>query len=59
MNIGKAASTGDQPGVTRKVAGTIRVHNNPNIYLIDSPGVMLPFLGDPISAIKIALTGMV
>ncbi|KAJ2789473.1 Mitochondrial GTPase 1, partial [Coemansia guatemalensis] len=54
---GKAASTGAKPGVTRAVSGRIRVLEKPAVYLVDTPGVMVPHIPDPIAAIKVALTG--
>jgi len=54
---GKAAPTGAIPGITRTVAGTIKVLESPKVYLIDTPGVMIPHIPDPVSAIKVALTG--
>ncbi|KAF9978896.1 Mitochondrial GTPase [Modicella reniformis] len=56
---GKAAPTGAVPGITRTVAGTIKVLDSPKVYLIDTPGVMIPHIADPISAIKVALTGAI
>ncbi|KAF9426773.1 Mitochondrial GTPase [Podila epigama] len=56
---GKAAPTGAIPGITRTVAGTIKVLDSPKVYLIDTPGVMIPHISDPISAIKVALTGAI
>ncbi|KAF9400285.1 Mitochondrial GTPase [Mortierella sp. AD011] len=56
---GKAAPTGAIPGITRTVAGTIKVLDSPKVYLIDTPGVMIPHIPDPISAIKVALTGAI
>jgi ribosome biogenesis GTPase A len=56
---GKAAPTGAIPGITRTVAGTIKVLDSPKVYLIDTPGVMIPHIADPISAIKVALTGII
>ncbi|KAK3815435.1 MAG: P-loop containing nucleoside triphosphate hydrolase protein [Benniella sp.] len=59
VNKGKAAPTGAVPGITRTVAGTIKVLDSPKVYLIDTPGVMIPHIPDPISAIKVALTGAI
>ncbi|KAF9581067.1 Mitochondrial GTPase [Lunasporangiospora selenospora] len=56
---GKAAPTGAIPGITRTVAGTIKVLDSPKVYLIDTPGVMVPHISDPITAIKVALTGAI
>ncbi|KAI9505481.1 mitochondrial GTPase 1, partial [Coemansia spiralis] len=57
INKGKAASTGAKPGVTRAVSNRIKVLQNPNVYLVDTPGVMMPYIHDPETAIKVALTG--
>ncbi|CAG8622206.1 53_t:CDS:2 [Paraglomus brasilianum] len=57
VHKGKAAKTGAMPGVTRSVEGTIKVFENPTVYLIDTPGVMIPYIADPISSLKVALTG--
>ncbi|KAI8146927.1 P-loop containing nucleoside triphosphate hydrolase protein [Fennellomyces sp. T-0311] len=54
---GKAAATGNQPGVTRSVVGTVKVLEHPAIYLIDTPGVMVPHLADPVRSLRVALTG--
>lgn len=37
----KAAITGGQPGVTRKIATGVKISEDPLIYLIDSPGLSL------------------
>ncbi|KAI8967995.1 P-loop containing nucleoside triphosphate hydrolase protein [Mycotypha africana] len=55
---GKAAATGAQPGITRKVANTaIKVLENPTVYLMDTPGVMVPHIADPVRSLKVAVTG--
>ncbi|KAJ2588041.1 Mitochondrial GTPase 1 [Coemansia sp. RSA 1722] len=55
---GKAASTGAKPGVTRAMSSKIKVLESPPVYLLDTPGVMMPHIPDPVTAIKVALTGM-
>ncbi|CAI2186418.1 10567_t:CDS:2 [Funneliformis geosporum] len=58
VHKGKAAKTGALPGVTRSVAITsIKVLEDPPVYLIDTPGVMIPHIPDPVSSLKVALTG--
>ncbi|KAJ2033767.1 Mitochondrial GTPase 1 [Coemansia sp. RSA 376] len=57
VNRGKAASTGAKPGVTRAVSSKIRVFDKPPVYLLDTPGVMMPHIPDTMTAIKVALTG--
>lgn len=38
----KAAITGGQPGVTRKIATGVKISEDPLVYLIDSPGGIKP-----------------
>jgi len=38
INKGKAAKTGGQPGVTRNIGMTVKISEDPNILLIDTPG---------------------
>ncbi|KAI8978561.1 P-loop containing nucleoside triphosphate hydrolase protein [Pilobolus umbonatus] len=54
---GKAAATGAQPGITRTVIGTVKVLEDPAVYLIDTPGVMVPHISDPVRSLKVAVTG--
>ncbi|EDQ87092.1 uncharacterized protein MONBRDRAFT_10287 [Monosiga brevicollis MX1] len=51
---GKCAITGDQPGVTRAVQTSIRIHDDPPVYVIDTPGIMLPNVENPDDAMKLA-----
>ncbi|ORX65973.1 hypothetical protein DL89DRAFT_307859 [Linderina pennispora] len=57
VNRGKAVSTGAKPGVTRTMSSKVKVFESPPVYLVDTPGVMMPFIADPVTAIKVALTG--
>lgn len=54
---GKASRTGAEPGVTRAVQTHVLVCQDPPIYVIDTPGVMIPDLDDPDVALKLALVG--
>ncbi|EOR03620.1 hypothetical protein J056_003077 [Wallemia ichthyophaga EXF-994] len=45
VHKGKAAITGSDPGVTRKLTGTVKINEDPNVYIYDTPGIMVPFLG--------------
>ncbi|KAI9832770.1 MAG: hypothetical protein M1819_003990 [Sarea resinae] len=73
---GKAAITGGQPGVTRKIGTSVKivdgsqtentgregaeaVGESTDIYLVDTPGVFIPFVPDPASMLKLALCGSV
>ena len=46
---------GDKPGVTRAVMTSIRVSNNPLVYLVDTPGIMVPNISDMHVGLKLAL----
>lgn len=65
VNRGKAAYTGAQPGITRKIASGVKiVDRDPEagtegVYLVDTPGVFVPFVPDPETMLKLALCGSV
>ncbi|KLT42799.1 P-loop containing nucleoside triphosphate hydrolase protein [Cutaneotrichosporon oleaginosum] len=57
---GKAFTTGAMPGVTRRLTGTVRVYEKPPVYVFDTPGVMVPYMGHGVAGVerglKLALT---
>jgi ribosome biogenesis GTPase A len=61
----KAAYTGAQPGVTRKIASGVKIVDKDEekategIYLVDTPGVFVPFVPDAEAMMKLALVGSV
>jgi ribosome biogenesis GTPase A len=61
----KAAFTGAQPGVTRKIASGVKIVERDEekgiecVYLVDTPGVFVPFVPDAESMMKLALVGSV
>lgn len=67
----KAAATGAQPGVTRKLGTPVRVlddeaETDPNlrgngggVLVMDTPGVFVPYVADPEAMLKLALVGCV
>eukprot|EP00038_Savillea_parva_P001853 m.107906 g.107906 ORF g.107906 m.107906 type:complete len:328 (-) comp10638_c0_seq4:96-1079(-) len=59
MFLGKAgcATTGAKPGVTRAVQTDIKIHQSPPVYVIDTPGVMLPLIETEEVGLKLALIG--
>lgn len=63
VHKGKAASTGAQPGVTRKIATTVKIiegaDGGEGVYLVDTPGVFVPYVPNPESMLKLALCGSV
>lgn len=58
----KAAQSGGQPGVTRKIGTPIKIiereHNSP-VYVLDTPGVFMPYVPDAENMLKLALCGCV
>lgn len=56
FNRNKSPLVGAMPGVTKRVQST-KVHNKPDIYMIDTPGIFLPSIEDPEVGLKIALCG--
>lgn len=72
MKKGKAAKTGAQPGVTRKIGSAVKVVNRTikssggtdevvreGIYVLDTPGVFMPYVPHAESMLKLALCGAV
>lgn len=55
--LGKATAVGNMPGVTRSVLTRIRMSNDPLIYLIDTPGIMMPNISNMHAGLKLALCG--
>ncbi|KAK8822567.1 hypothetical protein WA577_005727 [Blastocystis sp. JDR] len=51
-------NVGAIPGVTKRVAST-KVHVQPDVYMIDTPGIFLPEVKDPEVGMKLALCGSV
>eukprot|EP00043_Microstomoeca_roanoka_P009191 m.87460 g.87460 ORF g.87460 m.87460 type:complete len:378 (-) comp14508_c2_seq3:92-1225(-) len=56
-NKRKCAPTGDRPGVTRAVQPDIKIYDDPPIYILDTPGVMVPNLSNLDHAMTLAILG--
>ncbi|KAK4690489.1 hypothetical protein P7C71_g6311, partial [Lecanoromycetidae sp. Uapishka_2] len=63
VHKGKVASTGAQPGVTRKIGTTVKILDadeaSDGVYLMDTPGVFVPYVPNAESMLKLALCGSV
>jgi len=61
----KAAFTGAQPGVTRKIGSSVKIieedeqRGHAGVYLLDTPGVFIPYVPDSEAMLKLALCGSV
>ena len=63
LGKGKAAQTGNQPGVTRHIGTTVKIIDGgeakDTVYVIDTPGVFIPYVPNAESMLKLALCGCV
>ncbi|XP_054688622.1 mitochondrial ribosome-associated GTPase 1 isoform X5 [Grus americana] len=59
LKKGKATAVGGEPGVTKAVLTKIQVCEQPLMYLVDTPGVLPPKLGDVETGMKLALCGAI
>lgn len=74
VHKGKAAKTGGQPGVTRRVGTGVKVlkgeavdaagaggegASSEGVYVLDTPGVFMPYVPDGEAMLKLALCGCV
>ncbi|KAK3330901.1 P-loop containing nucleoside triphosphate hydrolase protein [Apodospora peruviana] len=71
MNLGKAAKTGAEPGVTRKLGTPVRIvpretDTDPSltgmgegVFLVDTPGVFMPYVSSAEDMLKLSLAGSV
>ncbi|KAL3989782.1 50S ribosome-binding GTPase family protein [Acanthocheilonema viteae] len=58
-NNQKAVEEGSRPGVTVRVQNRVRIHDQPPIYILDTPGVLNPLARDADSAMKLALCNLI
>ncbi|KHN14966.1 Mitochondrial GTPase 1, partial [Glycine soja] len=54
----KRAAVGPLPGVTQDIAG-FKIAHKPSIYVLDTPGVLVPSISDIETGLKLALAGSV
>ncbi|NWZ55186.1 MTG1 GTPase, partial [Haliaeetus albicilla] len=59
LKKGKATAVGGEPGITKAVLTRIQVCEKPLMYLVDTPGVLSPKLGDVETGMKLALCGAI
>ncbi|KAK4152359.1 hypothetical protein C8A00DRAFT_34946 [Chaetomidium leptoderma] len=74
VGTGKAARTGANPGITRKLSSPVRIvpaegHDGgadrsldgvgEGVFVVDTPGVFIPYVSDPQKMLKLALVGCV
>ena len=54
----KAVRTGSKPGVTRGISEQVKLSEEPKVYLLDTPGVLVPKIEDPDVGLRLGITGM-
>lgn len=66
LKLPKAAKTGSEPGVTRKLSSPVRIIAEDTekgieqgVFVFDTPGVFIPYVGDIDAMLKLALIGCV
>lgn len=66
LSLPKAARTGAQPGITRKMGTPVRIIAEDTdlgieqgVFVVDTPGVFVPYVGDVEAMLKLALVGCV
>ncbi|KAJ3192038.1 Mitochondrial GTPase [Irineochytrium annulatum] len=54
---GSVSTVAPHAGVTRAIQTRVRIHDEPPVYLVDTPGILDPNLKGPMQMLRIALTG--
>ncbi|XP_052812317.1 mitochondrial ribosome-associated GTPase 1-like isoform X2 [Mya arenaria] len=52
---GKGAAVGASPGVTRSVMNKVRVNFDPDMYVVDTPGILSPKIGSVDTGMRLCL----
>merc|ERR1719411_2383270 len=52
-----ALRTGNKPGITRTLENKVKVSEEPLVYLLDTPGIMMPNIKDMHVGMKLAACG--
>jgi ribosome biogenesis GTPase A len=47
VNKGKVAQVGPTAGVTQRIQTRVKIHEDPPIYLVDTPGIFDPYVASP------------
>lgn len=58
----KAAQTGGQPGITKKIGTPVKIierEDGAHVYVLDTPGVFMPYVQDAEKMLKLSLCGCV
>lgn len=58
----KAVQTGGQPGITRKIGTPVKIierDNGSHVYVLDTPGVFVPYVSGAEKMLKLAICGCV
>lgn len=57
LHRGNATAVGGVPGITRSVLTKIKISEKPPVFVLDTPGILTPYVRDVFSGLKLALVG--
>ncbi len=57
LKVKECVKTGALPGVTKSLSSSIKISSNPDIFLVDSPGITSPKIVNVEQGLKIGLVG--
>ena len=55
MMKGNATAVGAKPGITRSVLNRIKINERPEIFLLDTPGILTPNIANAETGMRLAL----
>lgn len=55
LHLGKATHVGAEAGITRSVLTHIKISEDPNVYLFDTPGILAPTIKNVYTGLNLAL----
>ncbi|XP_053599002.1 mitochondrial GTPase 1 [Microplitis demolitor] len=57
LGKGNATAVGAVAGITRSVLNRIKISDKPPVYVLDTPGILTPYITDIFSGLKLSLVG--
>ncbi|CAD6217249.1 GSCOCG00004747001-RA-CDS [Cotesia congregata] len=57
LNKKNATAVGAVPGITRSVLTRIKISEKPPVFVLDTPGILTPYVRDVLSGLKLSLVG--
>ncbi|KAJ3377009.1 hypothetical protein HDU84_009162 [Entophlyctis sp. JEL0112] len=57
VTTGEVSKVAPFAGVTKSIQSKVKIHNDPDIYVLDTPGVLDPHIISPSQGLRVALIG--